>query len=834
MSGKSFKTILLATGVAFALSPIAASVAAEVKKNNEFEKITVKARKRDESIIEVPLSVKAFTADDLEEAGLTELESLAGFTPNLDFQNMGNSQPGRLNSVIRFRGMDMTISTPANQTGGFFVDAVNILGGASSVSFTDIAQVEVIRGPQPVYFGRGTFGGAINYTTVTPQEEFSGQISASYSPTFGSNDMNVYVEGALTDAINARLTAFTRTQGAPFTANDGGKLGEETTDGLSLILAINPTDKLSIKTRFAYSEDDDGAPSAMAMSYADIGNIAVGSPITLPTNAGDFTTAFSHAWLQGDVPYFSPSTNTGFYDISIANAYFFEEQSVNGVGEGTYHLSDLLAERPESGDTPSLNRLGLRSDLLAFSTDISYFINDELTFSGLLGYNKKDTTQIRDADQTDVKAWTLSTYLELESWSAEARLNFDDAGDLRWMVGANFSEIDQMGDVDGGWNVWDGLYSAYAPFYGAEQTFLLGYGLSTGGNGLDVTNVKTAAVFGSVEYDINDMITLVAEGRYQRDESYSQQGATTSALGEKVELSYNDFLPRLSVIVSPNESTNVFLSYSEAVLPGFFNDTLASLDPADLAYAQSLYPELEVEVDQEKLKAYELGFKQSALDGALWYSIVGFYQEWDGQKSSGQFPQFTNPDTGYTSPIFLIATTTGSSTQTGIETEGRWMINENLNLQFAYGYVESEYDNYTSNALRSALGLPRGTFLLANGNTLPRSPKHSGAIGLTYSDELTSEWGYSARVDATYRGETYTDELNLTTINGYSLMNMRLSFENNDGLALELFCSNCLDKEGWATGRRSTDFTHPLFAATAAVVDPITPREVGVRFRYDF
>ena len=187
------KYALSAAGMVFALSPVASAIAqTEEKKadDNKYEQVVVKARKRDETIIEVPLSVKAFTSKDLQESGLTELESLANFTPNLDFQNVGNSQPGRFNPGIRFRGMDIAISTPTNQTGGFFVDGVAVLGGESSVSFSDIAQVEVLRGPQPVYFGRGTFGGAINYTTVTPGDEFSGQISAGFSPTFGSNEFN--------------------------------------------------------------------------------------------------------------------------------------------------------------------------------------------------------------------------------------------------------------------------------------------------------------------------------------------------------------------------------------------------------------------------------------------------------------------------------------------------------------------------------------------------------------------------------------------------------------------------------------------------------------------
>src|SRR5690606_22150805 len=113
-------------------------------RRSMLEEVVVSARKRDESVLDVPLSLQAFSSDQMQAAGLNDLESLANFTPNLDFQSMGNVQPGRWSSAVRFRGMDTSITTPTNQTGGFFVDGVNVLGGAASISMADIERVEVI------------------------------------------------------------------------------------------------------------------------------------------------------------------------------------------------------------------------------------------------------------------------------------------------------------------------------------------------------------------------------------------------------------------------------------------------------------------------------------------------------------------------------------------------------------------------------------------------------------------------------------------------------------------------------------------------------------------
>ncbi|MDO6710735.1 TonB-dependent receptor [Aliiglaciecola sp. 2_MG-2023] len=822
MINSKLRKYVYIAGTAFALSPIATTLVhaqdagAETEVNsNSLERITVSARKTDESIIEVPLSIQAFTSADLKEKGIADLETLANFAPNLDFQNVGNSQPGRYNPGIRFRGMDIAITTPTTQTGGFLVDGVAMLGGASSVSFSDIAQVEVIRGPQPVYFGRGTFGGAINYTTVTPTSDFNGGVSVNYSPTFGSQELEGYVEGEVIENLNARLTAFSRKQGAPFTANDGGELGEEKTTGVSLIVSFTPTDDLSIKTRFAYSEDDDGATSGTFVPFSIYNNISAGDGITIPTNNGIQDVTFTQPWLTGSLPTIDVSNNATFYDLVVAGQPMFDQI----LADGTYNTLDLLNQRPDSGDTPSLNKIGLAAELVVFSLDAEYLISDDYTLSILAGYNKRDTTQIRDSDQTDSEAWITATWLELESWSTEARFTFDNAGKLRWMVGVSKSEIDQMGDVDGGWNVFNGLFG------GLE----FGYGSSS----LDATNIASTGVFGAIEYDFTDEFTAVFEGRYQEDTSITRGGVSEATLTDAVEQDYDAFLPRVSLQYKPNADTNVFLTYSEALLPGSYNAQLDSIDQDDAAAFLAENPNVQKTTGEESLASYELGLKQAVLDGSVWYSLVAFYQEWEGMKSSGLYT-FFGASTG--TPYFLNPTMEGSSTQQGIEAEGRWQVSQNLNVQFAYGYTESEYDSYYSNSFRSVLGLPYGTFLETAGNTLPRSPKHSGAIGVSWKDTLNSEWDYSARADLTYRGKTYTDELNLTTIDSYSLLSLSLGFQHESGIDVELYCKNCTDEDGWATGRRNTDFSAipNFFTSQGAVVDPIMPREVGVKVAYAF
>lgn len=773
---------------------------------SSLETIMVTARRRQESILQIPLSVQAFSADELEEAGLIELETVANFTANLDFQSLGNSQPGRYNSAIRFRGMESSITTPTNQTGAFFVDGVNVLGGASSVDFSDLQRIEVIRGPQPVFFGRGTFGGAINYVTADPAEEFGGQISGSYSPNFGSHYISGYLEGAIAPGLTARVTAFSRQKGAMFTATDGGELGAESTDGISVIALYEPNNRLRVKARVAYSQDDDGPPSSTFVAFREVGNTPVGTPITVQTSNGQFTGAFSTPYHRGIIPEVPVSSNTRFYDVRPGT-----DDEVN--------VRDVLIDQFPVENGPDLAHFGLRTNSFYTSLAADYDVSDTITVSGLFGYNDRSSAQLRDSDQTDSPAWALRTFLELESWSAEGRVYYDADGPLRITAGVNYAVSDQLGDIDGGFNVFDGIFG--------------GLQLGVGGSALDVVKIETLGIFGAIEYDILDWLTFSAEGRFQSDKLNPRVGVMGGPLTAVDSITFDEFLPRAILSAQPFEGSNFYISYAQGTLPGVRNTVFDALSAADRAAAQAQFPQIQELVGSEKLETFELGWKQELLNGSLWFSAVGFLQYWDNMKATG-FEIFTSPTSGNTFSLF--PTLAAESKMTGFEFEARWQASEKLGFQMSYGYVDAVFQDFSNRTFNRIVALPAGSNYNAAGSTLPRSPKHSGAISADWSDRLTSNWDYNLRLDGVYKGKTFTDPLNVNQIDSYFLTNARVGVQNEDGLSLEVFCTNCFGTTGWATGRRLTDFGQipNFFANQGVVVDALDRFEAGVRATYKF
>jgi len=348
-------------------------------------------------------------------------------------------------------------------------------------------------------------------------------------------------------------------------------------------------------------------------------------------------------------------------------------------------------------------------------------------------------------------------------------------------------EIDQDGDVDGGYNFFPNF--AFFP--------IVGYGISR----REVTSIETSGAFVGLEVDILDNLTAAVEARYQEEENRSQQVrhiGEEGASGQVTDIESESVLPRMSLTYKPFDGATAYISYAEGELPGTVQSNT------------NLPAEFPDRLDEQKLEAYELGWKQSLASDKVFLSATLFSQEWSNMIANATFlDSENNPVQG----LFP-----GSSTQEGIEFAVNFKATDNLSGVLSYGYTESEYDDYVRDGVDF------------KGLRLARSPKSSGALGLTWEDELSGAWSYTVRGDAIYRGDSFANEENTVKIEGYTLFNLRTTFET-DRIELGLFCNNCANEEGWATGVQATDF---ISFSQAVIVDPITPREIGFTASYKF
>ncbi|MEK9623594.1 MAG: TonB-dependent receptor plug domain-containing protein, partial [Halieaceae bacterium] len=252
----------LSSAVALAVAAVIPSTAAVAQESATLEEVVVTARKRSESLQEIPVAVSVFGADDILMTDMRDLEDVALHTPGFQFMNQGNQQPGRYNTQLQFRGLTTAQFSPSFATGALFIDGVYVLNGGTSLSLMDLERVEVIKGPQSAYYARNTFGGAVNLITRDPNSEsFGGELNASMSER-GRTDISGLIEGPIIkDVLAFSVSGRYYDKEGHYTATDGGRTGDEETTTFNGVINWTPTDNFKLKMRYSTSEDDDGAPS---------------------------------------------------------------------------------------------------------------------------------------------------------------------------------------------------------------------------------------------------------------------------------------------------------------------------------------------------------------------------------------------------------------------------------------------------------------------------------------------------------------------------------------------------------------------------------------------
>ena len=167
------KSIHALSGLALAVAVASSGIGAA-----ELEEIIVTAQKRAESLQDVPMSMSAISGERIEEIGVQNLADMSEFIPNFTINYNAT------NSIISMRGIGVGANQAFEQSVGTYVDGVHY-GRSRQVrtGLFDVEQVEVLRGPQGVLFGKNTLAGALNITTATPDgdEELGGKICLLYT-----------------------------------------------------------------------------------------------------------------------------------------------------------------------------------------------------------------------------------------------------------------------------------------------------------------------------------------------------------------------------------------------------------------------------------------------------------------------------------------------------------------------------------------------------------------------------------------------------------------------------------------------------------------------------
>lgn len=240
--------------------PVAGQAQTADDESLVLEEVVVTARKREESLQKVPLSVSAYNNQQLVSLGVENLSELSDFTPGFTFETFGGRRGAEGDTsrpVIRGQSNILGESNVA-----IFVDGIIYSESFLSFPFDIVERIEVIRGPQAAMFGRSTFAGAVNVITKRGTNEQQSRVRARIAQD-SEYELNVSTSGPLVEDrvfyyAHARVYEF---GGQYRNELDGQTVGGEHSWGINAGLDFTPNDDLLLRFAAGFNEDDDEHPA---------------------------------------------------------------------------------------------------------------------------------------------------------------------------------------------------------------------------------------------------------------------------------------------------------------------------------------------------------------------------------------------------------------------------------------------------------------------------------------------------------------------------------------------------------------------------------------------
>ena len=817
------------SGAALAQETAAPSGAAAAS----LEEVTVTARKREEKLLDIPMSITVLGAEEIQKAQIFDLREIAKLAPGAYVQTVGGNGAGRYIPSFIFRGLTSANPLPRIQTGAVFVDGIFVLGGVNAVNTVDVARVEVLKGPQNAYFGRNTFGGAINFITRNPGDEFAGELNGLASQR-GSYNMNLNVEGPIVeDRLRGRVALLSNRKAAHYTATDGGALGEENTDSVAGTLYYTPSDNAWVRVRGYFQQDDDShGPLAHLSGPLHGGNSCAGRTYQGydAVTRAPRTFGISIPYLCGSIP---TVDQVGAGIVSVNTSLRSPRLAALGNPNG---LIDTMVNNsfndPLISRVPRLDHTGLAREIFRASAQGEYTFGNGISLAFNAGYDDTRTMAIFDADRSDEEnVYGAMPALSLTK-SYELRLQSSGDQRFRWLVGATYYEGNFESSFGGGGSV---LYQSRTSPLTPIATAPLRVASPAGSISTNGERAEVQALFGSVAFDITDRLSVEAEVRRQTDE-----GKLTST---PITAEFTDTLPRLIVNFKPNPEWTVYASTSRGVLPGTFNAQYANAIPYHRGLIEAAFPGVADVAESDELESFEVGSKQQLFDGRLQYTLAAYFMKWKNLKATSAFVVPTAPGAA-TTLTFTGIIIPGDAELKGIELETTAILSDNWDVNLKANWQHGEYTNFVNPFLAQLTS----NVTRFDGNELPRVPDVSAVLASTYRGRINQDWGWFVRGDAIYTGKGWDSEANIVQNDAFTRVNARLGAEK-DNLTLEFYVTNLFDNRDWDYVFRNVyqgsagsifqplpaGFGFPAFGFPQGIVVGVPDkRDFGLRMSYKF
>jgi iron complex outermembrane receptor protein len=754
------------------------------------EEITVTARKRAETLQDVPATVTVFNENRIERSNINRASEIALLTPGVslvDAAEVGDTQ-------VNIRGMNG--ARDAENSYALVIDGITLTNPAAlNREYANLQQIEVLKGPQGAIYGRNASAGAFIITTREPGDELSGQVQAGAGQDDTYNILG-NIGGRLTDSIRGSV------QGEYFTTD--GFYKNEYLDKDDI---VDNRENWAVQGRLIFELGDATTlDTKLRYGEVDASSISFNSVFHIPDLAAGFNNPFFYEDVNdhdfrfySNIEHTNDQESTEFsakldheLEFATLTAWTLYSDIENELGaDGTSAAFGFFAFDPVCQTT--VDRLGLNG--ANFPLNPPQFIGTNGLAAGV-SIGGVDGDSILGAYTPLTCDGTQYQRRNQEDISFEVRLTSNGDGPLQWMGGLYYLNIEREVAVS------TGLDNLNAPSYRGATVVQRPYSTDpsnpTDQLVWDDFDTDVYSVFGQIGYDFTDTFTADLALRFDREERevsskvptpgdgatatyinpcepFAAPGATTpinpglcdpAALDANGRIpddsrNFDEFQPKVSFTWDALESTTVFGSWgvgfrsggfnnsgSEATVDIFINDLLLGPDPDGTLCDPENSPlgrqgcidsgRSEVGIkdtyDEETSSAFELGFKSDLADGAVRLESAIYYTEVDDM----QFFEFVVGPFG----LLRVVENIDEVELKGIEASITWGATEWLDL-YAGG-------NYTDSEIKKNETRPDTV-----GNDSPYTPEYTANLGAYFDFQLTSDLTYFANLDVAAIGDTW-------------------------------------------------------------------------------
>lgn len=678
-----------------AVAAVLPGLPAQLQAQPAIDEIVVTARLRQETLQDAPIAVTAVSEEQLRRYNLHSLQDVSATVPNVIIN------PGRTDSLF-IRGIGSGGDTGFDQSVGVVVDDIFYSRGRwATQGFLDMRQVEILKGPQGVYLGKNSIAGALVVTTNEPGPEFEANVRAGYEFEAKERFVEAVVSGPLSDTFGARLALRTMGQDGWMKNTHIGEDGPDKSEHM-------------------------GRLTLQWVPREDLTN-------TLRINGARFR------------------ANGINYDTQLYSCPLGAPQPVFGVIPAPGEDCRLNSRNTLNNTSPEFGDQFWKYRSWSVTNHLEWE-QDALVLTSITGVSNYDLSYLDDYDYSSADIIYAYEEEDYDQFSQEFRLATRFDGPVNALAGAHYERTkmyfrnasllfnqDFFDVVAAGFGLPAGSFPLEDPATGRSYTW-------------DRDNNQKGrswAVFAEVSWDITDDLRLDLGGRYTDERKQSDAvntfvnpshapffGLEPEGLVFADTFRDKEFSPQATLSWRPAEGWLLFASYKEGFKAGGF------------AHGTTLNAGFVVDnltFESETVEGIELGAKATLLEGRLDLSLLAF----DYEFTDLQVNVFDSDAIAFT------VQNAGKNVTRGVEFDFRWRATHAFSVEGALHYLDAEVRDFLGSCyagqtveagcnqrLNPATGFFSSQDL--DGTTLPRAPKWTANLGLTFDRELGGGLGLRA------------------------------------------------------------------------------------------